>query len=450
MKTVIIGCGKVGSTLVAHLSAENHDCVVIDKKSDLVNELVNRYNVLGVVGNGASVTVQQEAGVDKADLVIAVTQLDELNMLCCTVAKRLGAKYTVTRVRDNDYSSQVAFLQDKLGFNYAINPDLETAQEIASMLNIPAALPSESFWDSKASLVEIEVEEGSLFDNLLLYDSAKLNVNFLVCAVERGEQVFIPNGSLVIEKGDRIHIIASLSELAKLFKKMGIYKDKPKSVMIIGGSHLSAYLARILSETGISATIVEIDKQRCYTLAEELPKVNIVCGNGNDQNLLEAEGVKRAGALITLTNLDEQNIMLALYGKSINIGKVVCKINNDAYLSLYREIEVDSAVSPKEVTANHILRYVRAMNNSFDIDSVKRLYRIVGNKVDAAEFCIPADNKLVGKCLKDIQCKPDVLIACIQRDGKVFIPNGEDKLAALDNIIVVSKEHFKDVSEITL
>lgn len=450
MKIVIIGCGKVGLHLTQNLSREGHDCVVIDRKASLVNEVINRYNVMGFVGNGASVELQREAACDNADLVIAVTDLDELNILCSIIAKQLGAKYTVVRVRNNDYSQQLSFMQDNIGFNMAINPDLETAKVIASMLNTPASVPSESFCHGKATLVEIEITSNSIFRDLTVADTAKFGIKFLICAVARENAVFIPNGSFVLKKGDRIHLIGSLTELVRLFRKMGVYTDKPHSVLIAGGSRIAAYLAKMLPNLNMGVKIIEKDETRCTELAESYPAVTVVRGDASDQSVMDSEGLSRMDAFVSLTNLDEGNLVLSMHAKRLKVDKVICKINHDAFLPLFKEIGIGNAVSPKEITANIILRYVRAMCNSFDDDSVKTLYRIVGGRVDAAEFTVQSTAAFADKQLKDIQCKSDVLIACIERKGKVMIPTGSDTVCVGDNVVVISKVHISDLEDIIL
>lgn len=439
MRIVIIGCGKVGETLVKGLVGEGHNVTVMDNVSANVESLLGQCDVSGICGSALSYNDLIEAGVDKSDLTVAVTQSDEINMLCCAMAKKMGSKYTCARVRNPELTGNVKLIQKDLGVDMTVNPDMATARAIYNIISLPSALNVESFAGGRCSLTEITVEEGGELDNMQIAHIRKLGIKFLICAVERDGETFIPNGSTVLRGGDNVYVCAGYSEQNKLFKKLHIYVNRPKYVMIIGGSKIALYLSKMLTKTGIKVKIIEKNKDRCYELAEALPDAEIICIDGTDQDQLLQEGLSHTDACISLTDLDEQNLVIAFFAQSLGVTKCVTKISKNTLRDMLKNIGLDSSVSPNDLTANTILQYVRAMDNSFDVDSVRSLYRLVNSSIEAAEFVVPSDFTVEDKPLKEVKLKPQVLIACILRGSGIIIPSGDDCLKAGDTVIAVSK-----------
>ena len=322
MKIIIFGDGKVGAALTEHLSKEGHDVVVVDKDPQVVEEMVNQYDVMGISGNGASRTVLMEAGANKADLLIAATSSDELNILSCLVSKKLGTRHTIARVRNPEYSQQLSFLREELGLSMAVNPEMETATEICRALRFPSAVNIETFARGRVELAEVKIQPGSLLDGQALSSlPERLRVKILVCAVQRGGEIVIPDGSFVLKAGDSIHVTASHPELAAFFKVIGVYKQKARSVLIVGGGKIAHYLAAQLLDVGMQVKIIEQDRQRCHALSDWLPKATVINGDGTDQELLLQEGIEGVDAVVSLTGMDEENILISMYAQSLQCRK---------------------------------------------------------------------------------------------------------------------------------
>ena len=444
MKIVVIGAGKVGKTIIKHVALENHEVTIIDKSPKVVEQTVDLYDVMGIAGNGASYEIQKSARIDKADLVISTTSSDEVNILSCIVAKQLGAKATVARVRSYDYSNQINLISQKLGINMTINPELETANEITNIVNFPEAIMVESFAKGKVELVEIFVPENSeiVGKNLLeLHDLYKVQI--LVCAIERGEEVFIPDGKSVIHAKDKIYITSSKPKVKIFAQKLGLFDSKIKDILIIGGGKISLYLAETLLKNKYDVKIIEKDYNRCIELNELLPSATIIHGDGTDQDLLLEEGISSIDAIIPLTNSDEENIIISLFAAKQNAKKLVTKINKQSFVDLIETLDMTSVVSPKEITSHKILSYIRAKSNSHG-SNVRTLYKLVNGQVEAIEFKAKNDKKIVNICLKDITLKKNILIAAIIRENEVIIPGGNDFIKADDSVIVISKDHLLD------
>jgi trk system potassium uptake protein TrkA len=451
MNIVIVGDGKVGSTLVKQLSKEGHDIVIIDNNLSVIENSMNMYDVMGIDGNGANLLIQKQAGVDKSDLFIAATSSDELNMLSCMMAKKLGAKHRVGRVRNPEYSDQLGFLKEELGMNMVINPEQTTALEISRILRFPTAIKIETFSNGRAELIEIKVPEGSRLVGQPLYKlSSMCDVKVLICVVQRGSQVIIPTGEFVVQAGDRISITASPHQIHTFIKRMGLLKDKVKMVMIVGGSRLGHYLAKMLLEVGMEVKIIEVKEEVCRQLSEDLPKAIIIHGDGTNHELLIEEGIDNTDAFISLTGIDEENIILSMYAKKKEVKKVVTKINKISFSKLLTDDMVDSIVSPKYLTANQIVSYVRGLQNSMG-SSVQTLHRLVDNQVEALEFAVKVKDHFIGKSLKDLRLKENLLIAVIIRNHKTIIPAGNDTLEVGDRVIIVTTiPYLRDLKDIVL
>lgn len=449
MKIVIVGDGKVGQALTGRLAEEGHDLVVIDSSPEALRTSVEVHDVMGISGNGASYAVQKEAGVEDADLLIAATSGDELNLLCCLVAKKLGARHTIARVRNPDYADQLVMMREDLGLSMTVNPEMAAATEIARMLRFPSALKLDSFARGMVELVEIKVKEGSPLLGQALYTlSSHLGIRILICAVRRGEEVYIPTGSFVLQQGDKISITATPSEMDSLFRKLGIYRHKIHRVMVVGGGRIAYYLAKQLLKLGMSVKIIEKDAVRCELLSEALPKARIILGDGSDRELLEEEGIEEMDALVALTGMDEENIIISMYAGTLELGKVVTKINRMSFQEILDSAGIESVISPKGITVNQIVRYVRAMQNSQG-SNVETLHRIVGGRVEALEFNVTADPEVTGIPLKDLRTRQNLLIAGILRGRTIIYPGGNDTIEPGDSVIVVTTGHqLKDLRDI--
>ncbi len=449
MNIVIIGAGKLGSLLTKNLSQEKHDVVVIDKNPLAVDELVNEYDVKGYYGNGANYDTQVEAGVSQADLVISVATLDEFNIFACMVARRLGAKNTIARVRNPEYSKQISLMNQDLGVSMALNPELETANEISRMLRFPSALKVETFANGKVDLVEIKIDENSpLVGSSLMSIHNKTKISILVCAVKRGDEVIIPKGEFVIKPLDNIYVAAEPKEIIKFFKYLNIMKERSKRIMIVGASRIAYYLTKQLSDLGLYVKIVDSNANVCLEMSEKFPKLTIINGDATNQKMMQEEGINTMDALISLTGMDETNIIISSYAKTCNVDKIITKVNNSNYNLIIDQIGLSSVVSPKEISSNNIVRFVRGLESSQGSEFIT-LHRFVDNKVEALEFFIHTDTDYTNIPIKDLKFKDNILLACIIRDNKVIIPQGKDSINKYDDVIIFTTNPFiKDVKDI--
>lgn len=450
MHIVIIGDGKVGHKLTTQLSEEDYDIVLIDQNEGKLKEALNSLDIFCIPGNGADVEVQRQADVPRADLVIACTSSDELNMLSCLLAKRLGAKHTIARVRNPLYYKQMELLKEDLRLSMAVNPELAAANEIARILLFPEANKVETFMKGRVELVEFPVREGSPLVGLSLAEIyLKFQIKILVCAVKRGNDVYIPDGDFVLQCGDKLHIAATHQDLKSFFKSLGRKNIRVKNVIICGGGHVCFYLASQLLQVGMQVKIIEHSKERCEELCELLPKATIIYGDATDQELLLEEGIQSADAVVALTGMDEENIIMSLFAKMQGVGKIIAKINEDTRAQMVEGLGIDSTVSAKGATADAILAYVKARMNSYSSANIETMYRLVNGKIVAQEYIIKKECDFTNIPLKNLPTKPNNLIACIGRNRKIIIPNGDDHLEVGDNVIVVAKEHtvndFRDI-----
>ena len=454
MRIVIVGAGKVGIALTRHLAVENR-VTVIDQNPHLVENIINIYDVMGVCGNGASYDVQKEAEVEHANLLIATTSSDEINILTCLVAKKLGVQHTIARVRNPEYGRQLRFMRSELGLSMAVNPEKATAHEIARVLRFPAAMKLESFSKGRLELVEYRVAERTALDGIRLselYQSFKVRI--LICAVARQGETIIPSGEFTLRAGDKIYLTAAPRELEKFFRQLGVFRAKASSVMIVGASKMCYYLASELLDMGMSVKIIDQNEQRCVEMSEKLPRALVIAGDGTDSELLSEEGIGQTDAFVAITGLDEANILMALSAarQSGDCCKVVAKINRKSLLDLVSdESLIDSVVSTAAVTTELILQYIRAMKNAA-ASKVKTLHRIVDEKVEALEFNVTPDISFVNTPLRDLKLRRGLLLAGIVRqNGQIIIPSGNDVLHLHDDVIVVTTdaqlEDLRDILE---
>lgn len=440
MKIIIVGLGKVGQTLAAELSSEDSDITVIDHKESVVEEFASQYDIMGLVGNGASYSTQMEAGVETADLLIAVTGSDELNLLCCLIAKKAGNCHTIARVRNPEYSSELNYIKEELGLAMVINPELAAAGEIARVLKYPSAIEVDSFAKSRVELLKFRVPERSILDEQKIVDiSNRIRKNILICAIERGNEIIIPDGNFRLKARDLVSIVGSSVEANDFFRQVGFVSNQVKSIMIIGGGTIAYYLAKMLTPSGVKVKIIEKNLERCDKLCELLPKATIVHGDGTDKDLILEEGLKRTEAFAALMNIDEENILLSLYAKKVGKMKVITKINRISFDEVIQELDLDTVIHPKNITSEHIIRYVRSMKNSLG-SNVETLHRIINNKAEALEFIIHEDSRVTGIALQDLRIRKGILVACISRRGQVIIPRGRDKIQQGDTVIIITRQ----------
>lgn len=452
MKIVIIGDGKVGYKLAKTLSEGEYDVTLIDSNEAKLEDAINRLDIFCVHGDGGSVEVQKSAGVAEADLVIACTSTDECNMLSCLIARRVGARHTIARVRNPIYFKQIDILKEDLRLSMAVNPELTVAGEISRLLLLPNASKVETFAKGRVDLVEFPVLEDSRLNGMTLAELYKnFKIKILVCAVESGDTVRIPDGEYVMKVGDRLHIASSHKDAGRFFEMLGQRKMKIRRVLICGGGRVSYYLGHRLCNMGMQVKIIEKKQERCEELCELLPKATIIHGDATDHDLLIEEGIDEADAMIALTGMDEENILMGLFAQSRNVCKVIAKVNEDHRARMVEKLGLDCTVSAKTATADAILSYVRARKNSQSSANVETMYQLVDGKVEALEFTIKKEAKYTNVPFKDLSTKPNNLIACIVRNRQIIIPNGDDSMQVGDNVIVVTTEkRMQDIGEILL
>ncbi|MGN0161857.1 MAG: Trk system potassium transporter TrkA [Lachnospiraceae bacterium] len=438
LNIIIVGCGKVGVTLTEKLSKEGHDITVIDKNAQHVQTLSELYDVMGIVGNGASYSVQMEAGIHDADLIIAVTGSDELNLLCCTVARREGKCAAIARVRTPDYAEEVGYLREKLGLAMIINPELEAANEISRVLYLPTALEIDTFAHGQAEMITIRIPENNQMDGQTIASLGMDNsFNVLICAVERNGNLFIPSGAFVLHSGDNISFIASRHNSRAFLQKVGFQTNQVRDTMIIGGGNVAYYLAKQLLSVGIGVRIIEANAARCEELSALLPNAIIINGDGTDEELLKEEGLEQVESFVPLTGIDEENVMLTLYAKQISNAKAITKINRLAFKNVINRLELGSVIYPRYITSEAIIAYVRAKNASRN-SNISTLYHLFDSKAEAIEFCIDRKSEVTDKMLMELKLKDNLLIALINRKNKIIIPNGSSTLKIGDHVVVVT------------
>lgn len=448
LNIIIVGCGVVGTALVEQLVLENHDITVVDTSPQKVQKITDMYDVMGVVGNGASFSVQKDAGIIDADLIIAVTDSDELNLLCCTVASRVGHCATIAKVRNPEYSHELNHIKDKLGLAMIVNPEYEASREIYKILCLPTALEVTSFAHGKADLVKIRIPHGNILDGMTLAQLGKSTNDVLICGVERDKQIYIPTGDFELKAGDMISFVAPAKKVSDFFKHIGFKTNKVKNTMIIGGGDAGYYLAKRLSDNGIDVCLIDKDKERCEELATMLPKVVVINGNGVDEDLLTEEGIQSAESFVTLTGSDEENILLTVHAKQFSNAKLVTKINKIRFKDAINNLDIGSVIYPRYITSEAIIAYVRAKNASKG-SNVETLYHLFDHRVEAVEFKIDKESKVTNTPIMKLKLKDNLLICFIFRRGKVIIPSGQDCILPGDSVMIVTTHSgFNDISNI--
>ncbi len=448
MNVIIVGCGRVGRTLAEKLNADGNDVTVVDMSAEKVRVITNRCDVLGIVGNGATHTVQREAGIENADLFIAVTNSDELNLLCCMIAKKEGHCQTIARVKNPQYSTEKDYLKKELGLAMVINPEYAAAEEIARVLRFPAAIKIETFAKGKVELVKFKLPAGCPLVGMSVKDAAiKYRSDMLVCTIERGEEVQIANGNSVFEEKDVVSIVATPKNAYEFFVKINYKGHAIKNALIVGGGTITHYLCEILEKAHVSLKVIEKDMKTCEELCSRWDKVTVIHGDPTDHDLLREEGIDKAGAFVALADSDEENILLSVFAKSKNSGKLISKINRTDYDNVISQLELDTVICPRNITSDIILRHVRAMQNTLG-SNVETLYNVVQNKVEASEFIVKENSPIAGTPLFMLKFKKNVLIASISRGNEVIVPRGHDVIQAGDAVVIVAAQKLHDVTDV--
>ncbi len=451
MKIIIVGDGKVGFTLSEHLSKEGHDITIIDNRKEVLQKTEDALDVITISGNGASVAVLEKAGAGEADLLIAATSTDELNMLCCLLAKKLGVPNTIARIRNPEYSSQLNMMKDEMGLSMAVNPELTAAMEISHLISFPSAIHIGVFAEDRVYMVEYKVQP----DYLLAGQSvSKIHTDYspdvLICAVQRGNEIVIPKGDFVIEVGDHIFITGEHESIRKFIKSLGHRDKKVKTAMLVGGGLIAQYLSYILVDYGIHLKIIEKNKDKCEQLCEAIPEALIIHGDGTEKEMLDSEDIEHIDAFVALTDMDEENLIISLYAAYKGVSKVITKINRMEYADVIQKAGIDRVISPKYMAANHIVRYVRGMQKQKGSD-IKTLYRIMGKSAEIIEFKATASTRHLGVPLSQLPLKRDILITTIVRNDDVIIPKGNDVINERDHIIIATTmKRIEDLNEIFL
>ena len=451
MHILVVGAGKVGHMIAEHLAREEHDVIVIDRSDEVVRRIDDTLDVMCIRGNGANASTLLEAGADKADIIIATTASDETNMLCCLIAKRLGSKFAIARIRDPEFNESLALLQREMGIDLAVNPERATALEISRLLRFPFASNIEAFAKGRVEMVEFRALEKDAVVGIPLRDMHhKLRgiPHVLYAAIERGGSVIIPNGDFVIEPGDRVHVAADMVTITAYFRYLGKNSLRVRDVMLLGGGRISYYLAKMIVPMGIHVSMTEINEQKAINLSEALPEVNVIYGDGTDQELLDQEGLSQMDAFVALCDRDEENLMTGLYAVRKGVPKVVVKNNRGGYDDIINAMGLDSIVSPKAITCANILRYVRQRENATGT-RVERLYKLMDGKAEALEFIARPSDPYVGIPLKDLTIRPGTLVAVIVRRGKVIVPFGNDHIEPGDSVVILVRESgVSDLNEV--
>ncbi|MGE4353256.1 MAG: Trk system potassium transporter TrkA [Oscillospiraceae bacterium] len=438
MKIVIIGGGKVGSTLASQLANEEHDVVLIDNNRSVVKRLSETLDMLTIYGNGANLALQRQADVGNANLLIAVTPQDELNMICCIIARKLGCQNAIARVRNPEYARQMYFLRDELGLSMSVNPEWSTAREIFRLMQYPGFLKRDSFAKGRVEIVELDVPKDGVLDGVMLSElPKKLRVRVLVCAIHRGSNILIPDGNFCLTAGDRIYVTAPSAELVALLSSVGLKKKRAKNAMIIGGSRITQYLTEQLLKAGTNVKIIELDRKRSTMLAELLPGATIINSDGTNQSVLISENIQQMDTVVALTNMDEENLIISMYAKHVGVKQVITKLNRTEYIEMFRDKGIDCTVSPKYLCAQEIIRYVRALQNN-DGSAIISVHHLIGAEVEAIEFRVTEHTRFQDVPLRNIKLKPNILVACINHKDRIVIPGGGDVVRLGDTVVVVS------------
>ena len=438
MRIVIVGCGKVGTSIASQLIAEGHDIVVVDIDRNAVQNLSNSLDIMGIEGNGASYEVLAEAGAEKADLVIAAAALDEVNLYTCLMAKAAGTTHTIARVRNPQYAADIHRVKDTLGLSMSINPELTAAKEMSRLLRFSGALEIDTFSRGSVELIKVALPENSAIANKRISQIDVLKGRVRICLVERGDEVFIPNGDFVLQGGDRISVASKVDVAAKFFKRISVSIGKSRDVILLGGGKISFYLAKNLLDSGANVKIIEKNPNRCWELTNILPEAVVIQGDCMDQDLLLSEGIEHADGVAALMDYDEENILISLYIQSVSKAKIITKVNNTSFDSILHNLKIKTIIHPKNLTGEYIASYIRAMQNSLG-SNVETLYKLNDDAVEALEFRVRSTSRVTGIPLQELNLKDNLQVISINRHGKIILPQGSDKIMCDDTVVVITK-----------
>lgn len=451
MKIIIVGCGKVGLTLAEQLTTENHDVTVIDQNYNKLRQITDSIDVMCIEGNGLSSEILLEAGIKEADILIATTESDEKNVMVTLIAKSLGNKHqAIARIRTPEYIPEIRHIKDELNMAMVLNPEYETAAEISRLIRYPSSVKRrDAFAKGRVEMLSVQIPKNSQIEGLRIKDLHRtLHSNILICAIEREGEVYIPNGDFILHESDVISFVGTHAEQLKFFKELKLATGVPKSVIIIGGSSIGYYLAKSLEEMPMTVKIIDVDLKKCQELAERLPKATIINGDASEKGLLLEEGVENAGAVISLTGIDEENIMMSLYARSLADTRTITKINRITFEGVISNLDIGSVVNPKLITADRIVRYIRGMENSLG-SNIETLYTLANGKIEALEFRVTKEFEALDTPLMELSLKKGLLLACIYRSGSIVIPRGQDHLQVNDTVIVVTTQKgLNDLNDI--
>ena len=448
MEIVIAGGGKVGETISEELTREGHDIVLIEIKAGRLEQIINKIDITGLAGDGAEIDNLVEAGVQDCDMFIAVTAEDETNIISAIIAKELGAKYTIARVRDPKYTNHIEFVRESLGINMVINPELEAARHISRILEYPETLRIEQFEKGRVSMVELVIKEnGPLIDTPLVQFRENYG-DVLICAITRDYETIIPSGDTVLRKGDHLYVTGAQSDISRFYQKAGYKEEKIDSTLIIGGGGVTYNLLNLLKDKDMDIKVIEIKEEKAIDLSYEFPDVVVIKGDGTDQDFLDEERIRSFDSVLSLTGIDEENIVNSLYALSIGINKVITKVSRTGLLKILGNIDLQSIVTPKQLITNKILRFVRSISNT-TVSNVEELVRIADNEVETLQFLVKATSRVVGVKLKDLDTKDELLVAYIIRGDDLIYPSGEDEILEGDHVLIVTKhKSFDDIDDI--
>lgn len=452
MKIIIAGCGKIGSAILTSLVDEGHDVIVLDNSPSVIKQVSDVYDVMCVGGSCTDRSALEEAGVAETELFVATTGSDELNMLSCFIARRLGAKHVIARIREREYQNkEFDFISQQLDLSMSINPEALAAQEICNMLKLPSAVKIETFSHGAFEMIELRLRQDSKLDGMKLMDMrSKYNTKVLVCAVQRGDDVFIPDGNFVLKAGDKIGLTGGAIEVNKFLHALNVVQKKTKNIMIFGASKTAFYLSKLLLTAGYSVKVVEQDKDTCQDFSEALGfRTMMIQGDGTQHELLMAEGLTSQDAFVALTGFDELNILLSIFSITQNVPKVVAKVNRDELADMAEQLGLDAIISPRRITANILVGYARALENSLG-SSMETLYRLMDDKIEALEFSVTKESECTGKELRNLRLKPNILIAGIIRNGNFTItPGGTDMILPKDKVVIIAAgQRINNLSDI--
>ncbi len=438
MKVMVVGCGKIGRTILKNLANEGHDVIAVDNNRAVTADIANKYDVMCACGSGTDYETLSEAGVASTELFIAVTNSDEINMLSCYIAKKMGAKHTVARIRKPEFNDKnLGFMKQQLDISLIINPELVAAQELFNILKLPSAVNIETFSRRNFEMIEIILKDDSVLNGVALKDiRKKFNSKFLICAVRRDEKTYIPDGDFILKSGDKIGITAATTQIQKLLKEFGILKRQARNVMILGASRIAYYLAKFLIESGNNVKIIDMDRKRCEDFANSLPEATIIHGDGAEQDVLLEEGLESCDAFVALTGMDEENILVSYFASSLNVPTAIPKINKSTLFNMAEKLGLDTVITPRHIIAGVVLRYARALESSLG-SNIETLYKLMGKQTEAIEFKVSDDFLYAGIPLKQLKLKKNILIGGIIRGRKAIIPDGEDAIMPNDKVIVI-------------